>query len=122
MKFYMRPLLMLGLLCLSLAGQAAPADGQRPPQAEASPPPDYGPDVPSAQSPAPAPEPEVTIVEHDNATFEEYRLNGRLYKIKVTPKVGPPYYLVDEHGDNIWRRYEAAGPTLHVPRWVILEF
>ncbi|MDE2342513.1 MAG: DUF2782 domain-containing protein [Betaproteobacteria bacterium] len=120
MRFYTRRLALILLLC-PLTGFAARPDGL-PPPADAPPPPEYGPDLPSAQSPAPAQEPEVTIVERDNATFEEYRMNGRLYKIKVIPKVGPPYYLVDELGDNVWHRYDASGPPLHVPRWVILRF
>ena len=121
MKFYTRRLALLLLLC-PLTGFAARPDGPQPPPADAPPPPEYGPDMPSAQSQEEAPEPEVTIVERDNATFEESRINGRLYKIKVIPKVGPPYYLVDELGDNVWHRYDASGPTLHVPRWVIFSF
>ncbi len=109
-------------LAYSQADGGPGTDPILPEPAEAAPPPDYGPDVPSTEPSLPGPEPEVTIVERDKATFEEYRINGRLYKIKVTPKVGPPYYLIDELGDNIWRRYDASGPSLHVPRWVILEF
>src|SRR5690606_6816800 len=45
-------------------------------------------------------EPEVTIIRRDDAVIEEYRINGRMYMVKVTPKVGKPYYLVDQDGDG----------------------
>lgn len=122
MKFYTRLLFLLLSLGPPMAARAASPEEQQPPHAEAPPPPEYGPDLPSMPTQSPPQEPEVTIVERDNATFEEYRINGRLYKIKVIPKIGAPYYLVDEQGDNIWRRYDVTGPALHVPRWVILEF
>lgn len=67
-------------------------------------------------------EPEITIVEKTSATFQEYRLHGRLYKIKVIPKVGPPYYLIDEDGNGVWHRYDSWDQGLKVPRWVILRF
>jgi hypothetical protein len=102
------------LALLPLIAVAAPPPGSQP-LPEAPPPPDYGPTQPSA-------EPQVTIVERENTTFEEYRLNGRLYKIKVTPKVGPPYWLVDDTGEGIWKRYDGQDAGLIVPHWVILRF
>ena len=45
-------------------------------------------------------EPTVTIREEENQTVEEYRYNGVVYMVKVTPKVGIPYYLVDSDGDG----------------------
>ncbi len=117
------------LSCASALTWAAP-EGSTP-LPDAPPPPDYGPERPDPVPPraalpespeANAPEPEVTIVQRENATFEEYRVNGRLYKIKVTPKVGPPYYLVDEEGSNVWRRYDSFDTGFQVPRWVILRF
>ncbi|NIN36210.1 MAG: DUF2782 domain-containing protein, partial [Gammaproteobacteria bacterium] len=26
---------------------------------------------------------------------EEYSVNGRVWKVKVIPSIGPPYYLID---------------------------
>lgn len=46
-------------------------------------------------------EPSVTIREEEDKTVEEYRYNGQIYMVKVTPKVGLPYYLVDDNGDGI---------------------
>ena len=45
-------------------------------------------------------EPTVTIREEENQTVEEYRYNGVVYMVKVTPKRGIPYYLVDSDGDG----------------------
>ncbi|WP_297474465.1 DUF2782 domain-containing protein [Ferrovum sp.] len=65
---------------------------------------------------------QVTIVERDSARFEEYRIRGRLYKIKVTPKVGPPYYLIDEDGSGIWHQRDVIEDYVQPPQWVIFEF
>ena len=45
-------------------------------------------------------EPTVTIREEEDRRIEEYRLNGRIYMIKVTPKNGIPYYYIDTDGDG----------------------
>ncbi|WP_022962087.1 DUF2782 domain-containing protein [Halopseudomonas pelagia] len=66
-------------------------------------------------------EPEVTIRTEGDRTVEEYRLNGFLYAIKVTPKKGPPYYLVavDEDG-NFARSDQPEG--MRIPSWKIFEW
>lgn len=45
-------------------------------------------------------EPTVTIREEEDRRIEEYRINGRIYMIKVTPKKGIPYYYIDSDGDG----------------------
>lgn len=45
-------------------------------------------------------EPDITIIRKGEDTVQEYRRNGRLYMIKVMPKVGPPYYMLDTNGDE----------------------
>lgn len=65
-------------------------------------------------------EPEIRITTRDGAIFEEYRYNGVLYRIKVTPRYGPPYYLIyDELGEV---RRSDAEPKILVPQWVIKRF
>ncbi|MDE2441200.1 MAG: DUF2782 domain-containing protein [Betaproteobacteria bacterium] len=64
-------------------------------------------------------EPQVTIVKRETETREEFRIKGKLYMVKVTPAVGPAYYLVDRQGDGI---LVDAGPEQHPtkpPMWVI---
>jgi len=45
-------------------------------------------------------EPTVTIREEEGRMIEEYRMNGRVYMVKVTPKGGVPYYYIDDDGDG----------------------
>lgn len=71
---------------------------------------------------APGDEPEITIIKQTELTIEEYRSGGRLYMIKVVPKVGAPYYLVDDRGDGKFARQESLDSGLRVPQWVIHRF
>ena len=68
-------------------------------------------------------EPEINIIHKDDRMIEEYRVNGQLYMIKVTPVVGPSYYLMDTDGDGA---FETTSNELDsgmlVPNWVILEW
>ncbi len=89
----------------------------------AAPPPPPLPD--SYTPPPPAPEtapheavPEVRIVTKPDAIHEEYRVNGQLYMIKVTPSKGKPYYLFDPDGSGQFRRSDHA-PGVAIPMWVI---
>jgi len=77
---------------------------------------------PSLDPNEPVDEPQVTITKKTELTIEEYRSNGKLYMIKVTPKVGKPYYLIDERGDGKFARQESLDSGLRVPQWVILKF
>ncbi len=45
-------------------------------------------------------EPTVTIRQEEDRMIEEYRLNGQVYMVKVTPEGGVPYYYVDTDGDG----------------------
>ena len=67
-------------------------------------------------------EPQVTIKKQQGETREEYRINGKLYMVKVTPENGPTYYLVDEQGDGTFNRQESTDSGVRVPRWVIKTF
>lgn len=68
-------------------------------------------------------EPEVNIIQEDDRIIEEYRLNGKLYMIKVTPSVGKPYYLTDTDGDGSLesRQFELDSGML-IPNWILLEW
>lgn len=67
-------------------------------------------------------EPEVTIIKQTEQTVEEFRAGGRLYMIKITPKVGKPYYMVDDQGDGKFSRQESLDSGVRPPRWVIHRF
>lgn len=68
-------------------------------------------------------EPDVTISSYKGEPAEEYRVRGKLYMIKVTPVVGPVYYLVDENGDGSFVRNDSM-PTRGIkpPRWVLFRW
>jgi len=89
---------------------------------------DAPPPVPDVKPPAMVPlddslEPQVTISRREGATVEETRINGKLYKITVTPENGIPYTLVDQRGDGSFAPVEAPGtPALSIPMWVIGTF
>ena len=68
-------------------------------------------------------EPQVTIIHKEDATIEEYRINGRLYMAKITPVVGPSYYLVDRDGDGQFEsRVNDIYNDMPVPQWVLLTW
>lgn len=106
---------LLPLLLLSAANVWAqagkPADLQPLP---AVPPPPPGMEAFDA-----ALEPQVTIVRNKEETREEYRANGKLYMIKVTPVVGKPFYLVDFQGEGNFVQADTVGPVTKPPMWVI---
>ncbi|GAB2181002.1 hypothetical protein DLREEDagrD3_12250 [Denitratisoma sp. agr-D3] len=64
-------------------------------------------------------EPQVTITRKGEDQVEEYRINGQLYMIKVTPVNGPTYYLVDEEGKGTWARRDNLGSNVRPPMWLI---
>ena len=45
-------------------------------------------------------EPTVRIIEEEDRRIEEYRRNGQVYMVKVTPAKGPAYYYIDTDGDG----------------------
>lgn len=92
----------------------SPAQPNTQPQAAA-------PAQPAAETPADNTEPEVTITTHGTDRYEEYRVRGQLYMIKVTPAHGKPYYLIDNEGSGQFTRSDLA-PNIKVPMWVIKRF
>ena len=64
-------------------------------------------------------EPQVTITKRGEDKAEEFRIGGRLYMIKITPRGGAPYYLIDNRGDGTFARQESLDSGLRPPMWVI---
>ncbi len=69
---------------------------------------------------APSGEPEVTIRQEGDKTIQDYRVNGFLYAIKVTPKGGKPYFLVRADGEAHWMRSDK--PDMLIPQWEIFSW
>ncbi len=115
-----KSIFLLALLCAS-AYAAEPA-------APVPPPPAMEPVPDAAPGPAPAPgeesvEPQVTIIQHEKETVEEFRIHNQLYMIKITPKIGKPYYLVDTTGSGkLDARLNELDPKILIPAWVIYKW
>jgi hypothetical protein len=68
-------------------------------------------------------EPEVSIIKRDDAIVHEYRMNGQLYMVKITPRRGFPYYLIDSDGDgSLESRRNQIDPAMVVPSWMIYRW
>ncbi|HED39913.1 MAG TPA: DUF2782 domain-containing protein [Chromatiales bacterium] len=68
-------------------------------------------------------EPEITITRSQTEIIEEYRANGRLYMIKITPKKGFAYYLVDTDGDgSLDSRHNELDEGILIPRWTLFSW
>lgn len=66
-------------------------------------------------------EPQITIVKKKGETIEEYRVNGQLYMMKVTPDHGVPYYLHKEDKDGAWIN-DGPNPPNIIPKWILFRF
>lgn len=68
------------------------------------------------------PQPEVRIIRKKDTVIEEYRVNGRLRFIKITPSVGSPYYMVDTDGDGVLETREDNFSNPPINQWILLEW
>lgn len=113
--------LMMLFAAFAFAQKAKPAPEALPesppelePLPEATPPPGVRPEGDL--------EPQVTIIERGENTIEEYRYNGVLYLVKITPRHGVPYYLIDRKGDGNFSRSDVLDGGVSPPMWVIHQF
>lgn len=113
----MRPLSALPLLLALLAPQAMAEESYT----DAPPPPA----LPSAEAYSQEEEglePQVTIKKRGEEVVEEYRTNGQLYMIKITPSKGLPYYLVDSDGDGSLETRRNSLDDPEVIKWRIFTW
>jgi len=113
----LRPL--IAALLLAVASPII-AQGETPPP-ELQPLPEPPPPPPGYEQ-EPALEPQVTILKRGEDTVEEYRINGHLYMVKVTPRHGTPYYLIDREGSGVFHRQDSLSTDIRPPMWVIFTF
>jgi hypothetical protein len=67
--------------------------------------------------------PEETIREEGDKKIIEYRMKGRLYKMRVIHADGKSYWLIDPKGDGKFITDEkGVAPTNSVPMWVVYEW
>jgi hypothetical protein len=116
----MRTLLALTLLAAALGAAAQSPARTRPPGTV---PLDEPPPPPMIVVDDPALEPQVTVRTEDETTIQEYRIGGKLYMQRVTPKSGRTYILMDHKGDGTFTRQDnTLDNGVRVPQWVLLEF
>jgi hypothetical protein len=101
------------LVFAALAGSALAQDAA-PPKLEPLPEP------PPPQGEA-AEEPGVRIPVQEGDKIEEFREGGEVIMLKVTPKEGPTYYLV-QTAKGGWVRRDALDNGIRVPMWPIHKF
>ncbi|MEE4681576.1 DUF2782 domain-containing protein [Pseudomonas alliivorans] len=70
---------------------------------------------------SPSAAPEVTIRTDGDKTIQEYRQNGFLYAVKITPKHGKPYFLVRADGTSP-NFIRSDQPDMLIPQWEIFSW
>jgi Protein of unknown function (DUF2782) len=118
---FLRSCLLL-ICALALAAGAAAQPAPPPPPAAAK--------APAVPLPPPMPdvgadpdlEPQVTIIRRETETLEEVRVNGELRYVKVTPRVGPSYYLVPSGNGQAFLRYDSLDFGLKTPMWLLFSW
>ena len=68
------------------------------------------------------PQPEVRIIRKKDTVIEEYRVNGHLRFIKITPSSGNPYYMVDTDGDGILETRDDNFANPPINQWILLQW
>jgi hypothetical protein len=117
MNMTIKRFVLLGLTLFAAQATLAERQADIPP-----PPPPSGSGDQSGQEEI---EPEVVIIQREDKTIEEYRVNGQLYMIKVIPKNAPPYFLLDNDGDGTMESRLASSdlePDIMIPRWVLFRW
>lgn len=123
-KFASVVTLALLAACGVAVAQTAPVPPPPPPpltaqpQDAAPPPPAVAPGTPID----PDLEPQVTITRRGSDTVEEVRVGGRLSYLKVTPRIGRPYYLVPTQSGTQFLRYDSLDFGLRPPMWQLFSW
>lgn len=108
---------------LLAATVAAQAQSQPRPVPPGSRPLDEPPPMPAATTAQDLITPATTTRMEGEDEITEYRVKGKLYMMKVKPKNGPGYTLMDNKGDGTFSRQDhTLTPNTAVPQWVLLEF
>jgi len=113
---------LLAAVILVTAFDAAAQSGARP-RPPGTVPLEEPPPPPAMVESDPALEPQVTVRTEDGQQIQEYRVRGKLYMVRVTPRNGPAYVLVDNQGTGtLMRQDNPLDNGVRVPQWVLKEF
>lgn len=105
----------LAILAFAVLAGSALAQDAAPPKLEPLPEPPPPPPIDAAG------EPSVRIPVQEGDKIEEIRNGDEVIMLKVTPKEGPTYYLVQTAGGG-WTRRGSLDDGVRVPMWVIQTF
>ena len=108
---------------VAVAFTTAVAQSEAPPELEAVPEP---PPLPQQVESGAILEPDIRIIQGEDAVITGYVVNGRLRAIKIQPRNTdlPAYYLVDTDGDGRLDRRsgELDASRLVLPHWVLFSW
>ena len=109
------------VLSLCLIAPPPAAHARRPDDLQPVPDPPAPPAGVSSGEAMPLGQPQITIYRRGAERVKEYRLNGHLYAVKITPDNGAPFYLIDADGDGHMegRFLDNDNDRVLVPMWVI---
>ncbi len=111
-------------VALMSAGVAFAQDAAPPKRLE--PLPDVPPPPKLSNTPTPADEddaPTVNIRREGETKIEEFRTkDGRIYAVRVTPRIGKPYLLVDPDGKHPITDSGDFGTGTRPAQWTLFEF
>ena len=119
------------LIALLLAVFLVPAfaqSGARPrpagslPLEEVPPPPPMVVDTPESALEKELRDAQMTERTEGEQKVQEYRVKGKLFMMRVTPKHGRPYIMIDHKGDGQFARQDNLDSGVRVPQWVLVEF
>ena len=99
------------VLCLLLTSSLVQAQKLEPIQ-----------EIPPAPQGASEMEPEITIRNRGNDRYEEYRMRGQLYMIKVTPRVGKVYYLISRERGGAFERVNDLDHAKLTAQWMLFSW
>jgi hypothetical protein len=67
--------------------------------------------------------PQITIRQEADSKVEEFRTkSGKLYAVRVTPRIGKPYLLIDPDGKGTMTNAGEINGGVKPPQWTIFEF
>ena len=115
------PILLLTVLFTAAALAQSPARPRPPGTTPLEEPPPM-PAAPAGIDPAIEAQSQVTTREEGDRTIQEYRVGGKLFMMRVTPKHGRAYVMIDHRGDGQLTRMDNLDSGVRVPQWVLLEF
>jgi hypothetical protein len=64
----------------------------------------------------------ATRTNNSGDVVQEYRVNGRVFMERITPRYGRPYVVMHDRGDGTFTRQDNPLDTLRAPQWTLWEF